>query len=49
MLMELALTCNSEIFGPERASDLLDRLHTVLDSMIENRPLERILECEDTA
>ncbi|MGW2089826.1 amino acid adenylation domain-containing protein [Streptomyces sp. NPDC001880] len=47
--LELALTYNSEVFGAERAQDLLEKLCSILDAMIENRPVARILGREGAA
>ncbi|MFH8476842.1 amino acid adenylation domain-containing protein [Streptomyces sp. NPDC018000] len=44
--LELALTHNSELFGHERAQALLEKLCSILDTMIENGPMAQILDRE---
>jgi hypothetical protein len=47
--LELALTYNDEIFGAERAQGFLERLWSILDAMIDDRPVVEILKGEGTA
>ncbi|MEU7229015.1 amino acid adenylation domain-containing protein [Streptomyces chrestomyceticus] len=47
--LELALTYNSELFTEERAQGLLDRLCSILDSMIDERPIAGMVTCEGNA
>ncbi|MYU21128.1 hypothetical protein GTY84_04575 [Streptomyces sp. SID8352] len=47
--LQLTLTYNSEVFTDERAQGLLDKLCSILDSMLEERPIAGIPACEGDA
>ncbi|MFE1872681.1 amino acid adenylation domain-containing protein [Streptomyces sp. NPDC059496] len=47
--LELALTYNDEIFSAERAQGFLERLRSILDAMIDDRPVVEILKGEGTS